>query len=395
MKTIDDRLATRTTRMNASAIREILKVTQSGDILSLAGGLPAPEAFPVDIVKGICQKVLEENPVQALQYGPSEGLGPLRQALVEYAARLGISASLDEVLVFTGSQQVLDLLGKLLVNTGDNVVVENPTYLGALQSLNAYQPNYIPWPTDDEGAIPDALEEILRKNRVKLIYAVPNFQNPTGRTLGLERRRCIARILVQYEALLVEDDPYGRLRYSGTDVPTIKSMAPDNVVYLSSFSKVLSPGLRLGWVVAPHEISRWLVIAKQGADLHTGSLPQAIAAEFVAGGYLDRHLSVVLDLYRRRLAAILEALECHLNEVATWTRPQGGMFVWVTLPAVLDAEEVYWKAIERKVAFVPGKFFHTDGVGNSTMRLNFSNTHEDRLGEAIERLAGSIKDVAA
>ena len=381
--------------MQGSAIREILKVTQSSDVISLAGGLPAPEAFPVDIVKAICNKVLEENPVAALQYGPSEGHGALRQALVEYASRQGIEATLEEVLVFTGSQQVLDLLGKLLLDPGDNVVVENPTYLGALQSLNAYQPKYVLWPTDDEGAIPEALEEALRRNRVKLIYLVPNFQNPTGRTLSLERRQSIARILVRHEALLVEDDPYGRLRYSGVDVPTIKSLAPDHVIYLSSFSKVLSPGFRLGWVVAPKEICQWLVIAKQGADLHTSALSQAIATEFVAAGYLETHLPVILDLYRRRLAAILDALECQLNEVATWTRPQGGMFVWVTLPDNMDTEEIYWKAIERKVAFVLGKFFHIDGSGKNTMRLNFSNTKENKLVDAIGRLANAVRSVAS
>lgn len=391
MKTVDDRLAARTVRMQVSAIREILKVTQGSDVISLAGGLPAPEAFPVDIVRAICNRVLEENPVAALQYGPSEGHDALRQTLVEYAGRLGIEASLEEVLVFTGSQQVLDLLGKVFVDIGDKVVVESPTYLGALQSLSAYQPEYVLWPTDDEGAIPEALEEILRRNRVKLIYLVPNFQNPTGRTLGLERRRSIARILAQHEAVLVEDDPYGRLRYGGADVPSIKSLAPDNVIYLSSFSKVLSPGFRLGWVVAPREICRWLVVAKQGADLHTSALSQAIAAEFVAGGYLEAHLPVILGLYRRRLAAILGALQSHWDGWATWTRPEGGMFVWATLPGNMDTEEVYWKAIERKVAFVPGKFFHVDGSGKNTMRLNFSNTDEDKLVDAVERLTRTVR----
>ena len=391
MENVTDRLAARTLGMKVSAIRELLKVTQSGDVISLAGGLPAPEAFPVDIIRKLCNKVLEDNPVAALQYGPSEGHDALRHTLVEYSARLGIRASLSEVFIFTGSQQTLDLLGKLLVDPGDNVVVENPTYLGALQSLSAYRPRYIPWPTDDEGAIPEALEEILRKNRVKLIYLVPSFQNPTGRTLGLERRREIARILERYEALLVEDDPYGRLRYAGAEMPTMKSLAPDNVIYLSTMSKVLSPGFRLGWVVAPKEIAHWLVMAKQGADLHTNSLSQAIAAEFIAGGYLEDHLPVILEVYRRRLRAILEALQRYLDGVGTWTRPQGGMFIWVSLFDDIDTEEVYWRAIERKVAFVPGKFFHIDGSGRNTMRLNFSNTDEDRLEEGIRRLAEATR----
>lgn len=387
MPTIADMLSARTIAMETSAIRELLKITQSSDVISLAGGLPAPETFPVDIIRRLCGKVLEDSPVAALQYGPSEGHGALRQALVDYSARLGIRASLEEVLVFTGSQQTLDLLGKLLVDPGDNVVVENPTYLGALQSLNAYRPHYIPLPTDDEGAIPEALEEILRKHRVKLIYLVPSFQNPTGRTLGLERRQAIAGVLREYQALLVEDDPYGRLRYAGLELPTIKSLASDNVVYLSTFSKVLSPGFRVGWVVAPKDIARWLVIAKQGADLHTNSLSQAIAAEFIGGGYLEDHLPVILDVYRRRLKAILDALERYLSGMGTWNRPQGGMFVWVTLHGNIDTEEVYSRAIERKVAFVPGRFFHIDGSGRNTMRLNFSNTDNERLDEGIRRLA--------
>ncbi|MBI2955340.1 MAG: PLP-dependent aminotransferase family protein [Chloroflexi bacterium] len=246
-------------------------------------------------------------------------------------------------------------------------------------------------PTDDEGANPEALDEILRRNRVKLIYLIPNFQNPTGRTLTLERRWSIAKILVQHEALLVEDDPYGRLRYAGDGMPPIKSLAPDNVIYLSSFSKVLSPGFRLGWVVAPEEICQWLVIAKQGADLHTSALSQVIAAEYLAGGYFEAHLPAILDLYRRRQAAILSALHYQLSEVATWTRPEGGMFVWVTLPDDMDTEEIYWKAIESKVAFVPGRFFHIDGSGRNTTRLNFSNTDEHKLVDAIQRLANVIQ----
>lgn len=392
MKATDERLAVRSMGMKASAIREILKVTQNPEILSLAGGLPAPEAFPVEIIRTLCNRVLDKDPVAALQYGPSEGHGPLREALVEYASRLGITTTLGEVLVFSGSQQVLDLLGKILLDPGDNVVVENPTYLGALQALGAYQPNYIPWPTDEEGAIPEALEEILSKHRVKLVYLVTNFQNPTGRTLGPERRRAIAEILDRFGVLMIEDDPYGRLRYEGPEIPAIKSLAPNHVVYLSTFSKVLSPGFRLGWAIAPESIAQWLVIAKQGADLHTNAFSQAVATEFLVGGYMEDHLPAILDIYSSRLKAILDALDSNLSGLATWTRPQGGMFTWVTLPDGMDTETIYWKAIERKVAFVPGKYFFVDGTGGNTMRLNFSNTDEDRLRVAVRRLAEAIRE---
>ncbi len=389
-------LAARTRHMEASAIREILKVASSPGIVSLAGGLPAEESFPLDLMEQLMGTVLARYGAKALQYDASEGFRPLREALVPHLAARGVSATADEVLVFSGSQSVLDDLGKILISPGDVVAVEGPTYLGALQAFNPYEPRYVEIETDDDGMLPESLDRILAAEPVKFVYAVPTFQNPTGRTLSLARRPQVAEILRRRNALLVEDDPYSDLRYVGERVPTLKSMAPDNVVYITTLSKTFSPGLRIGICVAPAEIGRWLVIARQGVDLHTSTLGQALASEYIAGGYLEKQVPRIIEIYRPRREAMLRALESHMPEDFRWTTPDGGMFIWIVGPQELDAERLYARAIARGVAFVPGRFFFiNDGDGRNTFRMNFTAADPETIGRAVALVADAIAEELA
>lgn len=390
-----DRLATRTAGMSASVLREILKVASRPGVISLAGGLPAPESFPVNFMPELIANVLEKFGPAVFQYGPTEGFPPFREAVAGYLAERGVIAGPDEVIITTGSQQTLDALGKILISPGDKVAVESPTYLGAIAAFNPYQPSYVALPSDDDGVIPEALEETLQKESIKFVYLIPNFQNPSGRTIPLERRKAIATSILKHDAILIEDDPYRALRYEGEHQPTIWSMAPDNVVHAGTMSKVLSPGLRLGFSVAPTVIRRWMVLAKQGIDLHTSSLDQAVAAEYITGGYLEKHLPTIVNLYRPRLQAMLESLEEFFPDGFSWSRPQGGMFVWAAGPEGLDTDALYAKAVERKVAYVPGQYFFTEpGEGRNTMRLNFSNVDEEAIRSGIKTLAWLMAEAA-
>lgn len=388
----EELLASRTRHMEASAVREILKVATSPGVVSLAGGLPAAESFPLEIMEELTGSVLAHYGARALQYDASEGFAPFREALVPHLAARGVETTPEGVVVFSGSQGVLDGIGKILISPGDVVAVEAPTYLGALQAFNPYEPRYAEIETDDEGLVPESLEDVLAHNRVKFVYLVPTFQNPTGRTLPLARRKQVAEILRRHDALLLEDDPYSDLRYSGERVAPIKSLAPENVVYVTTLSKTFAPGLRVGICVAPPTIQQWLVVARQGVDLHTNTLAQALSAEYIRAGYLERQLPRIIELYRPRQQAMLEALARHLPEDFRFTRPEGGMFVWVEGPRGLDMEQLYGRCVERGVAFVPGKFFyvnHEDGA--HTMRMNFTAADP----ETIDRAVGVIGQVIA
>jgi 2-aminoadipate transaminase len=273
------------------------------------------------------------------------------------------------------------------------VAVEAPTYLGALQAFNPYQPEYVRMDTDEDGLIPASLEKILQSGGIKFVYLVPTFQNPTGRTIGMERRREIAKIVKKYNALLVEDDPYSILRYRGNAIAPIKTLAPAHVVYVSTLSKVFAPGLRIGFCVAPELIRKWLVIVKQGIDLHTSTFNQALAAEYLTGGYLERHLPNIIKLYRPKQEAMLAAMDRYFPDGFSWSKPEGGMFLWAEGPQGLDMEKVYWKAVERKTAFVPGKYFYTQkGEGLETMRLNYTMADEKAIDRAIGILAEVIRE---
>lgn len=393
---LESRLARRTRGMGANAIREILKVVAQPGMISLAGGLPAPESFPLDIIRGLTTTVLDRYGSRALQYDATEGFGPLREALVPYLATKGVVAEVGQITVFNGSQSVLDILSKILIDPGDTIAIEAPSYLGAISAFNAYEPSYAPIMTDDEGILPDDLDRVLTEHEVSFVYLIPTFQNPTGRTLPAERRRRIAEIVRRHDVLLLEDDPYSALRYSGEHEPPIHAFAPEHVVYMSTFSKILSPGLRIGFSVAPRELARWLVIAKQGVDLHTNTFSQAIAAEYLAGGHLDAYLPRILELYAARRQAMFAALDGRMPPGYRWTEPEGGMFIWVQGPEDVDAVDLYHRCVAEGVAFVPGKFFFIEDVpgASATLRLNFTNADLATIEHAVGVIGRAAAEVA-
>jgi 2-aminoadipate transaminase len=397
----DHRYAQRTQRMKSSAIRELLKFTQQPDIISFGGGLPAPDVFPVEEVSAACEKVLRDNGATALQYGTTEGYMPLREMIARHTARFGINVSVDNIMITSGSQQALDLLGKIFINHGDRILVEAPTYLGALQAWNTYGAEYVAVPFDNNGMVTDELDKALRYGP-KFIYVLPNFQNPTGVTTSLERRKHLVELADRYGVPIIEDDPYGQLRFEGEHLPAVEvldsqtrgnaSCYSGNVIYLSTFSKILAPGLRLAWVIAPPEVIAKLVQAKQGADLHTATFTQMVAYEVGHGGFFDKHIRNICNVYRERRDVMLDALEEHMPTGVRWTKPKGGLFLWVEMPAQLKSAEVLTKAVERKVAFVPGMPFYPNGGGENTMRLNFSNASPEKINEGIARLGMVIKE---
>lgn len=391
---LDGLLSQRTADMRRNRIREILNVVSRPGMVSLAGGIPAPESFPIEELYRINETVLDRYGARALQYDLTEGFAPFREALAGFLAKKGIHCSAEQLLVFNGSQSALDTLGKILITPGDIVALESPSYLGAISAFSAYQPNYLSIETDDAGIVPEALAQALDQHPVKFVYLAPTFQNPTGRSLSVERRRQIADIIRQRNSLVVEDDPYSDLRFRGEALPALYTFAPENTVYVSTVSKIFAPGLRLGFSLAPPLIHEWLYTAKQGADLHSNTYAQALATEYIAGGYIDRQLPKIIELYRPRQEAMLAAMDEHLPAEYKWTKPEGGMFIWVEGPDGVDAEELYWKAVERSVAFVPGKYFYIDpSQGLPTMRLNFTKADEATLSSAIATLGSVIKEL--
>jgi 2-aminoadipate transaminase len=387
--------AKRTEGMRASDIREILKVTAQPEIISLAGGLPAPELFPIDEYRRAFEWVLETDGAQALQYGPSEGFRKLRALLAERLERFGIQCSADDVLITNGSQQALDLIAKMLLDPGDAVLVERPTYLGALQAFNQYQPAYAVVPMDEDGMQVDEVERLLSQRsgpRIKFIYALPNFQNPTGRSMSLDRRRQLVELASTFGVPIVEDDPYGELRYEGEALPSHKALdASGSVIYLGTISKILAPGLRLGWIVASPEAMEVLLHGKQPSDLHTGMIQQMATYEVMRDGFVDRHVEHIKAFYKERRDVMLRAIEEHFPGDANYTRPSGGLFVWAELPSHVDTRELLLDAVKERVAFVPGQGFHADNSGTNTMRLNFSNVPPEQLREGIRRLGHAIQ----
>ena len=396
------RYALRTHGMASSAIRELLKLTQQPDIISFAGGLPAPELFPTERIKEACDVVLSEMGSQALQYSTTEGYPPLRELIARHMARYGIKVGIDNIVITSGSQQALDLIGKLLINPGDRILAENPTYLGALQAFNGYQAQYVTVPVDDEGLQVAQLEPALRTGP-KFMYILPNFQNPTGVTLPLTRRYDLIALAEEYGIPIVEDDPYGQLRYEGDHIKPLVVLDAEylacegdggytgNVIYTSTFSKTLAPGLRLGWVVAPKDVVFRLVQMKQGTDLHTSTFDQMVAYETARGGFLDQHIRQIREVYGHRRNVMLKALEENCPPEVRWTHPHGGLFLWITLPEWMDSAELLKDAVQEKVAFVPGHSFHANGGGPNTMRLNFSNAGDEMIEEGIRRLGAAIK----
>jgi len=402
-----DRFALRTLGMTSSAIRELLKLTADPEIISFAGGLPAPEVFPLAEIEAACRKVIQENGTVALQYSPTEGYLPLRELLVRHMERYGIRVTPANVLITSGSQQALDLIGKLLINSGDRILTEEPTYLGALQAFNAYQAQYLTVPIDEEGMRVDLLETEIRSGP-KFLYVLPNFQNPGGTTLPIDRRHQIVEVASRYGTPILEDDPYGQLRYEGEHLPPLVDIDSQyhggaaagrpfrgGVIYLSTLSKTLAPGLRIGWVVAPEDVISKLVQIKQGADLHTATFNQMVAFEAVRGGFLDRHVKRIREIYGVRRNAMLAALDKHMPPGVSWTKPQGGLFLWATLPRGFDSTDLLREALKSKVAFVPGNCFYPRGGGERSMRLNFSYCNPVMIEEGIRRLGAAVDKAMA
>jgi 2-aminoadipate transaminase len=396
------RYAQRMQKMSGSTIRELLKLTQNPAIISFAGGLPAPEVFPVEAFRAATDRVLRDHGPQALQYGTTEGYGPLREWIVRRMSNYGIQATPQNVMIVSGSQQALDLIGKILLNPGDLVLTEAPTYLGALQAWRAYQAEFTTVPIDADGLRVDLLEEALCAGP-KFMYILPNFQNPGGVTLSAERRRELIAIADRYGVPIIEDDPYGELRFEGEHLPPLvvidcqqlngrgDCFDRGNVIYLSTFSKTLAPGLRLAWVVAPVEVIQRCVTAKQGMDLHSSTFTQMVAHEVLTGSdegeaFLKNHVRLIRQVYSERRDVMLSAMERTFPPGVTWTSPHGGLFLWVTLPPELDATALMPAALANNVAYVPGASFFPNGSGKNTFRLNFSYCRPDVIETGIERL---------
>ncbi|CAM3361990.1 PLP-dependent aminotransferase family protein [Bordetella sputigena] len=384
----------RALQLTSSAIREILKVTERPDVISFAGGLPAPSGFPVEVVRAAFDKVLVSNGRSALQYGPTEGYSPLRAWVADDLNRNGAHVTPEQILIVSGSQQALDLLGKVLIDKDSKVMVETPSYLGALQSFSLYQPRYESVPSDEGGLIPEALTPENAKG-ARFLYALPNFQNPTGRTLTRHRREALVQQAARLNLPVVEDDPYGELRYAGEPQPSLLSLGGEvgaHVIRMGSFSKVLAPGLRLGYIAASRALIDKMVQAKQATDLHTSTLTQMAVYEIVKDGFLAQHLPTVRELYRQQCGYMLDALQREFPAAATWTRPEGGMFIWVTLPEGIDTTQLLQQAIAEKVAFVPGQPFYASAPApRNTLRLSFVTVPEEKIRSGVATLGRLIK----
>ncbi|MBE2270543.1 MAG: PLP-dependent aminotransferase family protein [Anaerolinea sp.] len=395
--------AERTHYMTRSAIREILKLTQRPDIISFAGGLPAPELFPVDRVREAADLVLTERGTEALQYSASEGVAELRDLIAERMSRRGVQVTRDNILIVNGAQQGIELIGQVLLDEGDSLVVEDPTYMGMLQAWRPYNLCYHTVPTDHDGLDIDALREVL-KAHPKLLYLVPNFQNPQGVTLSLERRRQLIALLDEFDGLVVEDNPYGELRFGGEDLPSLyeidaeysgKRALDGRVIYLGTFSKILAPGVRVGWIAAPMAIMEKLVQAKQAADLHSSPLTQLIVSATARDGFLDKHILTLREVYRDRRDVMMDAIATYFPEDVHFVKPEGGLFLMVHAPKHLDMTALFKVALDHKVAYVPGADFYVGGAaaGGHTFRLNFSNARPAMIEEGIKRLGAMLKDV--
>jgi 2-aminoadipate transaminase len=378
----------RAEQLQSSVIREILKVTVRPEVISFAGGLPSPATFPVERMQAAFDKVLAEQGKVALQYGPTDGYGPLREWIAQSLSTADSTILPEQVLMVSGSQQGLDLLAKVLVDEGSKVLVETPSYLGALQAFSVYRPEFVSVPGDEQGLLPEQVEVVGKGAR--MLYSLPNFQNPTGRTLPVERRIALVETCARMGLPLIEDDPYGALSYRGEPLPRMLNMNPQGVIYMGSFSKVLTPGIRLGYVVAPVPLLRKLEQAKQAADLHTAQLTQMVVHEVVKDGFLTEHIPTIRKLYSDQCQAMLAALTEFFPAGVTWTQPEGGMFIWVTLPKHIDSMKLLDEAIAQHVAFVPGAPFYANAPEQNTLRLSFVTVSPEKIREGVEKLGSLI-----
>ncbi len=392
-------MSRRVENLEASEIREILKLLERPNIISLAGGLPDPSTFPTGEIAEIARRVIEERGASVLQYAPSRGVSEFIEAVRVFSERFGLGVRSDDAILATvGSQEALYLAAEVMLDPGDYVIVENPTYLTAVKVFRYKGVRFLPVPMDEEGMRTDLLEERLRRlrgegRRVKLAYLVPTFQNPTGVVMSNERRKHLLELADEYDFLVLEDDPYGLIRFDEIDARTIKYFdRSGRVLYMSSFSKILSPGLRLGWIAGPEEVIAYLEKAKQHVNLHTSTLSQYIAAEAIRAGVIERNLPRLRELYRRKRDAMLEALEEFFPRQARWTRPRGGFFIFVYLPEGIDTRLLLREAVERGVAYVPGASFYVDGSGANTMRLNYSYPSIEAIREGVRKLGDLLRE---
>jgi len=382
--------ANRMKNIPRSFVREILKVTEDPEIISFAGGLPHPASFPVDEIERATSKVLKEEGDKVLQYSTTEGYAPLREYIAETYLKKGLKIDTDEILITNGSQQCLDLVGKVFINQNDGVLLERPTYLAAIQAFSLYEPRFKSVPLVEDGVDSVALNQILTKEDIKLFYAVTSFQNPTGITYSTQRRKEVVEVLENHNTVFVEDNPYGEIRFMGHDLPPIKSYCPDGILF-GTFSKIISPGMRLGWVVAPSEVMDKLIIAKQASDLHSNYFTQRVVHQYLLDNEIEKHIQNIRKIYKRQRDCMVSAIEECFPPGVEMTRPEGGMFLWVTLPEGLSSLELFEIALKEKVAFVPGEAFYEEQPETNTLRLNFSNSTEEKITLGIKRLGTAIE----
>ncbi len=389
------KFAKRMDNMKASEIREMLKLTQKPEIISFAGGLPAPELFPVEEMKKTLAKVMDEYGKVALQYGPTEGFEPLREKILERMTKVKVeNLTTKNILITSGSQQGLDFVAKAFINPGDVILCESPTYLGAINAFRAYEPRFIEIETDDEGMVLEDLEKTLKENEnVKFIYVIPDFQNPSGRTMTIERRKGLVELANKYNVAIVEDNPYGELRFEGEIYPAIKHFDTEGrVIFLGTFSKIFSPGLRTGWIVADEEVLNKFVMIKQGADLQSSTIDQIAVAKFLEDYDIEAHIDKIKEVYKRRKDLMLNTMKEEFPEGIKVTDPDGGLFTWVVLPKHINARELAMKALEKNVAYVPGGSFFPNGGNENTFRVNYSNMQEERIVEGVKRLGEVLRE---
>ncbi|WP_432667248.1 PLP-dependent aminotransferase family protein [Wukongibacter baidiensis] len=389
------KFAKRADKIKASEIREILKVTERPEVISFAGGLPAPELFPIEEMKEICQSILGEDGKLALQYSTTEGYKPLRMQISQKMAKIGIDTTMEDIIITSGSQQGLDLTGKVFIDEGDTIICESPTYLAAINAFKTYSPKFLEIKMDDDGMDMEELEKSLKTNKnVKLIYTIPDFQNPTGRTMSLERRTRLIELANEYDVIVIEDNPYGELRFIGEKLPSLKSFDTEGrVIYMSTVSKILSPGLRVGWVCAPQKIIQKYTLLKQGTDLHTNTFSQMQVSKYIEMYDLESHINKIKAVYKNRCNLMIEAIKNEFPDGIKYTHPEGGLFIWVELPSQINSREVLDRCLDNDVAFVPGGSFFPNGGNENTLRLNYSNMTEERIEEGIIRIAKVLREV--
>jgi len=385
--------ADRMNNVHKSFVREILKVAANPQVISFAGGLPNPSSFPVLEVQNATHKVLNDDGYNVLQYSNTEGYLPLRQYIAERYFKKGVVVDPNEILITNGSQQGLDLIGKVLLNKNDDILMERPGYLGAIQAFSVFEPKFHTVPVVDDGVDIDSLKEVIKSHEPKLFYGVPNFQNPSGITYTAQNREIVANIFNEYNTIFIEDDPYGELRFMGQDVPSMKTYLGDNTILLGSFSKIVAPAMRLGWICARHEIMEKLIIAKQASDLHTNYFSQRVIHQYLIDNNIDNHIKKITELYKGQRNCMVSMIEKYFPQEVKSTKPEGGMFLWATLPEGFSSLELFDMAIKQNVAFVPGDPFYINEKGTNTMRLNYTSSTEEKIEEGIKRLSEAIKDL--